>query len=255
MAKITNQSQISFTCEYPDYSSKQFTVQSNESQTENLSESFSKSRRVGKNFGVPNDEIVITMMLNNKSEFDLDNVTITETLGDGLTFKQGSVLVNDEAKPNFDVTKGYTLDYGILSQEIVIIKYSVIVDDNLTQTSAQISSQISYSVNEVDKLSENLQNISITLVDNKLTITKTADKTVVKSGDIITYQNVIENTGNCKNTEITFVDVLPQETSFVAGSVMIDGVNKQSYDPTLGFEISDLDVSNSTTIKFSVKVE
>lgn len=254
MAKITNQSQIAFACEYPDYSTKQFTVQSNQSETENMSESFTKSRSTNKLFGIPNDEIIQTLILNNTSEYDLQNVTIVDTLDNGLTFKKGSVTVNDQSKPTFDVTKGYTLD-DILSQEVVVIKYIVVVDEQLSSTSASITSNITYSVNEVDNLSENLPVVSLTLVDNKLTITKTADKQVVMSGDIITYQNVIENTGNCKNTGITFTDAIPTGTTFVQGSVSVNGTNKQTFDPTLGFDLADLDVGDSATIKFSVRVE
>ncbi len=86
MSKLINQPEVNFTCVYPNYSSQQFTRQSNQSTIENMTDSLKKSRTISKTSGMIGDEIEITVLLNNTSEYDIDSATVIETLSQGLVF-------------------------------------------------------------------------------------------------------------------------------------------------------------------------
>lgn len=100
----------------------------------------------------------------------------------------------------------------------------------------------------------NTNEVTIELVSTRLTVVKSVDKTLAVSGDTLTYTSVVTNTGSLTKTNLVFQDVVPAGTTFVAGSVTIDGTPYPAYNPTNGFSLSDLSSGESTTVVFSVKV-
>lgn len=252
MSKLINQAEVNFTCVYPNSSSRQFSKQSNQSLIENMTESLIKSRISSKKFGFSGDEIEITLLLNNTSEYDISVATIVETLSQGLTFKESSIVINQEPMPQLNPAN-ITLENGILSEEVIVISYVVIINNNASSSQETIQSKIVYSVNEQVDLEEDCGTSVITIIDNEIVITKTSNKQIVKRGDIITYSCEIANLGSYKNTELTFTDIIPVGTTFVDGSVKIDGTVKSDLNPA-SIQLDDLDAGAITTVSFDVFV-
>ena len=88
----------------------------------------------------------------------------------------------------------------------------------------------------------------------QLTNVKSVDKAFAVKGDILTYTSVIKNTGTVPVTDVVFRDPIPAGTTFVNGSVDIDGVNYPSYDPQTGFFAANLTPQASVTVTFQVQV-
>lgn len=254
MLKIINQSEATSKYQLPDSTEKEFSAKSNEATVLYMTDAFKKVRSTAKTFGEPNEEIEQTLVLTNQTEYDITDVTIQETIGVGVTFKEGSVTVDNTPYVDLNVANGYLLPNGVPANSTVTIKYMVKIATAITTQTSDLDTLITYTINEADNLKEHANKITINLSANMLTIKKESDKSAVISGQKIIFQNVIENEGNFRNTQILFKDPMPEGASFVAGSVKIDNVEKADYDPTVGFSIDDLEPGGKVTITFEVTV-
>lgn len=96
--------------------------------------------------------------------------------------------------------------------------------------------------------------VSIDIISNRMTVVKSVDKAYAVVGDNLHYTTVITNTGSLLKSDLVFTDPIPAGTSFVAGSVKIDGAAYPAYNPQTGFPLPDLAVGQSVTVEFDVKV-
>lgn len=253
MAEIINQSTVTSKYTLPDFSSKTNTVKSNVVSTLNMSEFFTKVRTSTQQYGIPGEEIEQILTLANFSEFEISNVRISDTITSGASFKSGSMIIDDVEYPTYNPSN-FVLPESILAGESVIVKYKIIIDEQPTSNSLDITSNITYLVEGVE-LSEDSNSVTINIYDCKLEIKKTSNYSAVKSNDIMTFQNVITNTGNVKVTSLKFKDELPPKTIFVAGSVKVDEIEKPTFDPAIGFALDDLDVGGEIVVTFKVQIE
>lgn len=254
MSKITNSSTISSTYTMPDNTTKSYSATSNESTTEYMTDAFLKKRTSERASVVPSQEIGQTLTLTNNSEYEISDVFITDTIGNGATFKEGSLTVNGKAHPYDDPTVGFDLGTTIVANGgVVTVSYDIVVDTAPSNTAISTISSIRYTVNEVT-LNERSNTIVLSVLNEKISITKTASVLAVVSGQTITFTNVVTNDGTIKNTDIMFYDPIPSGTTFVENSVKIDNVVMAGYDPETGFKIPDLDAGQSLTITFDVAV-
>ena len=78
-----------------------------------------------------------------------------------------------------------------------------------------------------------------------LTLTKTADQTKVKPGEIVNYTITVKNTGNAEATSVTITDVLPGELTFVSANLNGEAITPAEGVYTVGDLASD---ANATLI-------
>ena len=86
----------------------------------------------------------------------------------------------------------------------------------------------------------------------KLTITKTADKSVVKVGENVVYTITVSNNGNAAATDVVVTDALPNGLSWDS-----DAANNGSYDSgsrTVQWKIDRIDVGGSATVTLTARV-
>lgn len=255
MAKITNTSTVTSKYSLPDGSQRSSQVNSNTSETENMTLSLLKERSTEQTYGLPGDEIKQTIKLTNNSSYDITDVTVTDSIGANATFKAGSVTINDTPSADANPLTGIEIDQIAQSGGVATITYILVIDD--APSTDQISAQatINYTVAERDNLIETTNKNEISIELQKITIEMTSDKSAVISGDTLIFQSVVTNAGNLANTDIVFKSELSEELIFVAESVAIDGVTKTSLDPTVGFPLDDMQPGAKTTINFSAKVK
>ena len=102
--------------------------------------------------------------------------------------------------------------------------------------------------------SEKSNYLSIDVVSVRMTMVKSVDKGVAVSGETLHYTSVITNAGTVDKTDITFIDPIPAGTTFVPGSVRINGTVYPAYNPDAGFALPDLAAGESVTVEFDVTV-
>lgn len=253
MAKITNQSSLTSKYTTPDGIQQNYTVKSNVLTTENMTTSFLKEKSSSKDYGFPKDELTITLTLTNNSEFAISNITISDNITQGATFKQGTIQVDDTPQPTFDIT-GFTLPQQLQPNNSTTVTYTLVIDDVPTVTLVKVRSNVEYTANGVN-LTEHTDEVSIAVEKEEVTISKTSNKSAVISGDRLMFQNDVKNLGNILNTDVQFYDPIPAGTTFEKGSVEIDGTKYPDYYPQTGFKIDDLTPGKTITIRFYVTVD
>ena len=116
------------------------------------------------------------------------------------------------------------------------ILYSYTVDPNGTPVTTSTSTNI----------------VTNPVLDAMITMVKSVDQTLVTLGDTITYTTLLTNTGNTNATNITFTDLIPDGTSFVSGSVTINGLTQLGLNPNTGITIGSIAPNSSISIAFQV---
>lgn len=255
MAKINNTSTVSYQYTMPDTTVKSKTATSNVSSTENMTTSFRKTKLVSKSFGMVGDEVQITLVLANDSDADVTDIHIVDTIDEKVTFKTGTVTVDDVAYDTFDPAVGFDLPNPIAKGTSSTIVYTVIINSNPTGDVFNFVSTITYSVDEIQDLQEQSNVAAFELLDATISMLKSADRLSVLSGDVVVYTNVIKNEGSVPHLNVRFSDALPAGVTFNAGSVKIDNTPEASYDPTIGFDLGELSQASEITVEFAVTVQ
>ncbi len=253
MAKITNQSSLTSKYTTPDGQQKNYQAQSNVYMVENMTTSFLKEKDVSKDFAYAKDEIEQTLTLTNNSDYTITDIVISDNISPGATFKTGSIKIDGVEQPTFDIT-GFKLPNDLQTGANTKITYTLVIDDAPTASEINLISNVEYQVNG-ENLVEQSEQVTISLEKLEVVIQKSSDKTAVISGQTITFQNDIKNLGNVPNTEVRFTDPIPAGTTFVEGSVEVDGENKPTFNPETGFDVGELSVGKTITVKFKVTVD
>ena len=81
---------------------------------------------------------------------------------------------------------------------------------------------------------------------------KSVDQTLVTLGDTITYTTILTNSGNTNATDIAFIDLIPDGTTFITDSVTIDGITQIGLNPNTGITIGSIAPNSSIPIAFQV---
>lgn len=253
MSKITNVSQIASRIQLPDSTYKDITTQSNQSVIENM-ESFTVVRSCAETYVIPSQEVTQTILLSNECDIPVKNVVITDTIGNGAVFLDGSVAINDVPDPAADPETGIQLDQPIQPNGTVEITYTVVVSDMPEVDEFATVSQITYDTDTATGLTTTSNTLETPIANEKLVIDKTSTLSAVIKGQTLTYQITITNEGNMTNTNVVLTDPIPSEVTFQPGTVKINEVTQADADPRTGISIRDISPGDEIVVKFDVIV-
>ncbi|QUL56682.1 DUF11 domain-containing protein [Paenibacillus tritici] len=88
----------------------------------------------------------------------------------------------------------------------------------------------------------------------KISLTKSANAAGTIVGDTVTYTVTVSNTGTASAASVVLSDTFPAGLTFVAGSVVVAGVARPSYDITSGIPLGSLTLGTSITITYQARV-
>ncbi|WP_260510227.1 DUF7507 domain-containing protein [Paenibacillus typhae] len=88
----------------------------------------------------------------------------------------------------------------------------------------------------------------------KISLTKSANVTGTIVGDTVTYTVTVSNTGTASAASVVLSDTLPAGLTFVAGSVVVAGVPRPTYDVTAGIPLGSLALGTSVTVTYQARV-
>lgn len=254
---IPNQSNIAFNYVLPDGQTIAAELDSNIVTTEVLTYSVPKVKTGDKAFLQEGETSQHTVVITNNSETRLFNLVFKDTMSSGATYVAGSVTVNGVAQPTYDPVAGFPLPALEIGQAVTV-NYTIQANNPMTQSPVTNYATLDYTVDDPIRgdvnFSENTNTISVQIISNRITNIKTVDKAYAVQGDTLHYSSVITNTGSLLKSDLVFTDPIPVGTTFVVGSVTIDGTSFATYDPQAGFALPDLAVGAAVTVEFDVTV-
>lgn len=220
--------------------------------------SASLTKSVNKNYATIGDVLNYTITASNTGTVKLSNVNFKDILPNGVTFVDGSVVVDGVSKPEFNPNTGFLISDVLPGGNVVVIFNATVVSvPNPPQINNKADITFKYQITPTSPyIDEALTSNTVTtnISNMNVTNTKSVNKAYATINDILTYTSVISNNGNINIENTNFIDNLRSEVSFVQGSVKIDGINYGSYDPTVGFTLGTINPSTIKTVTFDVKV-
>lgn len=254
---IPNKSNIAFNYVLPDGQTIAANLDSNVVNTEILTYSVPKVKSGDKTFMQEGETSLHTVVITNNSQTQLFNLVFKDVMSNGATYVAGSVAVNGVSQPSYDPVAGFSLP-ALNPSQAVTVTYTVQANNPMTQTPVTDYATLDYTVNDPIRgnvnFTENTNTVSVQIVSNRIINVKTVDKAYAVKGDKLHYTSVITNTGSLLKSDLVFTDSIPAGTTFVAGSVKINGVSYPAYNPQTGFDLPDLGVGDAVTVEFDVTV-
>ncbi|MDB3084653.1 hypothetical protein C4097_08830 [Clostridioides difficile] len=227
---------------------------SNTVTTNIVTMSVTNTKTADKSYATLNDTITYTSVITNNGNESIANTTFLDIIPSNATFVIGSVMIGSTAQSSYDPSKGFSLGSIAAGASVTIsfqVKVASVPSSGYITNTSNLSYQ--YTVGTESISSNTTSNATITYINyGNIAVTKSADRTIIKLNNIITYTVVIANVGNTVLKNINFTDIIQVESSFVSGSVYINGTNMSSYNPNIGFSLNDIQVGQQTTVRFEV---
>lgn len=200
------------------------------------------------------EEITYTLVIRNTGAVDALNTTVNDMLPPETSLVANSVTVDGNpyagALPVVIPT--------IAPDQTVTVSFKVTVNSlpavnpvfNIARADYEFFPFAGYPATSFS----NSNPVAVFIIVRQMTNVKSVDKAFAIKGDILTYTSVITNTGSVPVTDVIFKDEIPAGTTFVGGSVTVNGVSYPAYNPQTGFFAANLTPQASVTVTFRVQV-
>lgn len=198
----------------------------------------------------PGGEVVFALIIRNSGNIEATGVVVRDD------YDETYLAVNPEAGY---VQQGVIVwDIGDLGvDEERTLRYTAVVNDFIGANSVTIPNEAHVTLNETDiNPADNVAlHEIIATQDPVLTITHSSDRTTYYLDEEITYTLVITNDSYSDAYNVVLQDVIPFDFDFVAGSVMLDGIDFPDPSGTheLVWSIGNLAQGESVTLTFRVR--
>ena len=253
---VSNKLNINYYATMPDGIKFSEKAESNTVNTEIVTYSVLKEIRSDKKIVRIGDDACFTVTVTNNSATKLFNVVFAISQPT-VSFLKGSVKINGVVQPAYDPVDGFALP-DLNPGDTVVIEYKLKAD-NQNETSITQYATLRYTVKDPERgnvnFSENTETVSIIVVNDKISVVKSVDKTIAFKGEKLHYTVTIANNGNLIKNGLVFKDSAPVGTVFVDNSIKVDGIVYPAYNPEIGFVLRGLLPDETTTIEFDVKVK
>ncbi|MCK6073735.1 DUF11 domain-containing protein [Paenibacillus silvae] len=200
------------------------------------------------------DTVIYSIAVNNTGNYGAA-VTLTDTIPAGTEFVPNSVIVNGISAPGADPASGISL--GVVSTTTIVI-FSVVITTLPASQSITNQASATYSYTLPDgrtlggSLTSNALNIQVSAPN--VTVVKTTTSIDAVVGDTIVYEMVVTNNGIDPVNNIVLTDPIAPATTFVSGSVLVNGTPRASANPALGIALGSLAPGESIAVSYAVRV-
>ena len=198
------------------------------------------------------EKITYTISVNNTGLLAKD-VIIKDSIPEGTTFVEGSIKINGESHEEYteeDIDTGISVKAE--KESITTLSFEVTVD-NLE------GSILTKEIRNKAKVDEMETNETLDVVNKAdLKFNKSAspeDESEVKNGDEITYTITLDNSTGTAPTVAIVQDDVPEGTTFVEGSIKVEGSNEEyTLDDLINGITVNLNANETKTVEFKVRV-
>lgn len=200
--------------------------------------------------------MVYEVRIKNDGDVSANNVILSATLNSSTSFIPGSVIINEIPYTTANISTGINVG-SISAHGIINVFFTVRVNSVPSGRLLYQSTNYNYQfISGIDNITNYgvTNTVEIIVQEGALSITKAASKTSLSVNDTVTYTINIQNIGTELAKNLFFQDKMDAYSSFVSGTVTINGISYGDYNPVSGFSLSDLSVGVSTQIVFQAKV-
>ncbi|WP_242214212.1 DUF11 domain-containing protein [Bacillus cereus group sp. BfR-BA-01383] len=255
---ISNTSTIEYEYTLPNRPPITETIISSAAVTEINHANLISNKAVNFAFATVGDTLTYTITLNQTGNVSANDVNIQDIIPQGTTFIDNSVIVNGEMLPGVNPVSGIPIG-------TIIVGGNAIASFQVTVTSIPTPNELNnkaittfnYIVNPNNLPVTNTtttNTVTTTVQDDNVIAMKSADVTNALPGQTLTYTITITNSGNVNIEDILAIDIVPVDTTFVTGSVTINGINQPNANPENGITLGNLAPNKSVIITFQVTI-
>ncbi|MED2598889.1 DUF11 domain-containing protein, partial [Bacillus thuringiensis] len=207
---------------------------------------------------LPGQTLTYTITITNNGNIIIEDLLLVDTAPADTTFVIGSVTINGINQPNANPENGITLG-NLAPNESVIITFQVTISSSTLQSTINNDATISYTpivgpIQSPITITKQTNTVTTTVVEPMVDIEKTADKSIVVIGDIITFTLAVFNHSPIPTISTSVIDTIPACTTFIENSVTINGTPVPNVRPDTGINIGSLPADSVATITFQVLV-
>lgn len=202
------------------------------------------------------DTITYTINVTNTGNYGA-LATLSDTIPAGTTFVPNSVLIQGAPAPGADPATGIPL--GVISAGAKLsVMFSVLI--STLPASQQLINQASvafaYTLPDGRTFNSSIQSNSTTISVSSpnVLVTKSSPVADAVVGDTITYNLTVTNSGIANISNVNISDPIPAGSSFVAGSVLVDGIPHLNANPANGISLGTIAPGITVNISFSTIV-
>ena len=223
-------------------------------QIDSKGASLQVKKSVDKTYAEVGEEIGYTLDIANTGSIEAETVVVGDLLPNDATLVPGSIKIDGTTYAgSLPVTFG-PLAAGASAK----VEFSVRVDAIPAQNPIFNVAQVVYTFspfpgNTVTGVSNSNYAVCY-IIHVEILPVKNVDKGVAASGEELLYTTVIANKGTLPVTNVYFTDSIPAGTTFVPGSVLVDGVAISAGNPELCLPLPNFLPGQSTTVAFRVIV-
>lgn len=228
--------------------------ESNTASVNNVSTEVLLNKSVSKQWALPEAIVDVVTTITNNMDTNITDINILDTISDGATFVEGSVVVGGQEYPEYDPVVGFELPVTIGAGADMTMTYKIKIDKYVETQNISAVTRTTFMAGGSQFILESEPAV-VNVVHNEITLLKQANKTVVQSGDELIYTITITNSGAFENTNVVFSDPIPEGTSFVEGSVTVDDVTYPDHNPAESFALQNIGAGDSVVVKFKVTVD
>ncbi|MDA1568404.1 DUF11 domain-containing protein, partial [Bacillus cereus] len=216
------------------------------------------TKSVNKSVAAIGDILTYTVTIPNTGLLPANNAIFIDSLPNGTSFIPGTVTVDNVPQTNANPAAGISL--GTINNgasRIVTFQATVVSlpSQNPISNTANITFQytpIAGGTTFNGLATSNSAGTQINLAD--INGTKSVNKLFTDIGETLTYSIALANIGNIAATNVIYTDPIPSGTTFIPGSVTVNGVTQAGANPANGIQIGSIAANSTTTISFQVLV-
>lgn len=240
-----------FTINPMDPNGESRSKESNDVITRIVEAKLSIIKEVDKAYADVDEVLTYTITIQNIGNTNANVIELQDIIPNGTTFINGSLFGAIGTSPLFVLTT------SLAPNETHTITFQVLIGSTIPNPNPLVNDALvsyTYTIdpnNPNGASGNNLSNEVSTLVSNAtVTTLKTVDQAFAKVGDILTYTLALYNSGNTLANHVVIQDVLPTETSFIAGSLQ----GASGTPPTLTLTNS-IGAQSFAYVSFQVRVD
>ena len=259
MGYIPNMSEIILTYQQtPNSPIITETVYSNIVKTYAPYAAISLAKSVDKSYAAVGETLTYTFTATNNGNATAINTLFADIIQSEASVVAGSVLVNGISKPNNNPQTGFTLG-NMATGQVVTVEFKVTVNSlpipNALKNKASTSFSYYIDPNQQPITKTTTSNTVTTTINSySATLTKIVNKDYATIGDTLDYTVTATNTGTVPLTNVSLTDMIPNGATFVADSVVVDGVSKPTANPNTGFAIDNVLPGGYSVVMFKATV-